>query len=786
MKATTALLFGLAWATSALAQTPPGPGPVAGHTPAVSTRVPAGARGNVVTPGGIFDPVALSDRAFYLHTLGHRCIDFGGQASWRAGAPVYLYSCNGSVAQQVRVKELDSTHDVELRVQSQFCIGVRGGQVSPAASLELQSCNGSSAQRFALDGDAILVGSQPSGTVTREFAIAPQEQHTANRTPLIVTARALNDAEYFRADAVDHSDSRLTNGFVLVSSEQALDWALSLGWGTVIEIDDRAPLWLSQTPKRLGAGVTLRGYRKLVYQGPEVRTCVAEGGHAIELAGVAARVTGLRLRGQTQDPTCTGSLGKDSSAIGAFTGAFNDAGTVWLDHLDIGYWNGHGIDILGPTVLDQEPCATPLPPVDRHPSVLAIGNFVHHNQGYGIVTGMGAFVVVRGNVFYLQLAHSVASDPVNSSGYQAIGNFFLSNERATHDVDMHGSENTPDHPSQWVGGHTGDHYEVGSNTFLHTGHQNIDVRGTPCHFVRIHDNVFRQAQRFVIENHSTKPLELAGNSFETSPDPMLDIAVGDFDGDGVDDLFVGTGAAWYFSSGGRSEWRLLNTMLERASELRFGDFDGDGRTDVLAVHGSNIDVSWGGVSPWQTINVVAWQISEIVVGDFDGDHVSDLLLSTRSQWFYAPGGRNWTPWTTSQVVHIRDLLFGDFTHSGHTQILRISSDHQWELVRALNGMWEPLGTSRDAALGELVVADVDGNGFADVVRFKDNRWEFTSPALGPGWVFLWETSLPIKGLPLGRFDGQSSTDVARWSDRHFYYAPAARGPFIQLSRQDMY
>jgi hypothetical protein len=319
------------------------------------TRVPVGVWGNVATPGGIFDPGgALSDRGFYFHTLGHRCVDFGGQASWNAGAPVYLYSCNGSLAQQVRVKELDSTHDVELRVQSQFCLGVRGGQVTPGAALELQSCNGSAPQRFAFDGDAILIGSQPSGAVTREFAIAPQDLRTANRTPLVVAARTLSDAEYFRAEAVDHSDSRPTNGFVMVSNEQALDWALSLGWGAVIEIDDRAPLRLTQTPKRLGAGVTLRGYRKLVYQGPEVRTCTAaDGGHAIELAGVAARVTGLRLRGQTEDPTCAGALGNDSSAIQVLTGAFNDTGTVWVDHLDIGYWHGHGIDVRGPAALDQ-------------------------------------------------------------------------------------------------------------------------------------------------------------------------------------------------------------------------------------------------------------------------------------------------------------------------------------------------------------------------------------------------------------------------------------------------
>ncbi|HKV77591.1 MAG TPA: hypothetical protein VJP02_05610 [Candidatus Sulfotelmatobacter sp.] len=69
----------------------------------------------------------------------------------------------------------------------------------------------------------------------------------------------------------------------------------------------------------------------------------------------------------------------------------------------------------------------------------------------------------------------------------------------------------------------------------------------------------------------------------------------------IDDVFVGTGAAWYFSSGARSEWRFLNRMPEHASELLFGDFDGDGRTDVIALHAGNIDISWGALSSWQTI-----------------------------------------------------------------------------------------------------------------------------------------------------------------------------------------
>src|SRR5438128_5022386 len=92
--------------------------------------VPSGVIGNVINVG-YYDPGApLADGMFYFHDLGHRCIDFGGRDFWHLGGPVQIFSCNGTLAQQVRVKEIDGTHDVELRVQSQFCIGVKGGDVT--------------------------------------------------------------------------------------------------------------------------------------------------------------------------------------------------------------------------------------------------------------------------------------------------------------------------------------------------------------------------------------------------------------------------------------------------------------------------------------------------------------------------------------------------------------------------------------------------------------------------------------------------------------------------------
>ena len=74
---------------------------------------------------------------------------------------------------------------------------------------------------------------------------------------------------------------------------------------------------------------------------------------------------------------------------------------------------------------------------------------------------------------------------------------------------------------------------------------------------------------------------------------------------------------------------------------------------------------------------------------------------------------------------------------------------------------------------------------ADVARLHSNRWEFTSPALGPGWVPLWNTTSPIAGQLVGRFDGNATSDVIEWAGRDFDYAPGGKGPLVRLSRQDM-
>ncbi|WP_442944673.1 FG-GAP-like repeat-containing protein [Nostoc sp.] len=70
--------------------------------------------------------------------------------------------------------------------------------------------------------------------------------------------------------------------------------------------------------------------------------------------------------------------------------------------------------------------------------------------------------------------------------------------------------------------------------------------------------------------------------------PLAGLRFGDFNGDGVTDVFAtvprsdGSGSQWVVSDGGTSNFRNL-AFGPALDGLRFGDFNGDGVTDVFAV-----------------------------------------------------------------------------------------------------------------------------------------------------------------------------------------------------------
>jgi hypothetical protein len=268
------------------------------------------------------------------------------------------------------------------------------------------------------------------------------------------------------------------------------------------------------------------------------------------------------------------------------------------------------------------------------------------------------------------------------------------------------------------------------------------------------------------------------------------LGVGDFDHDGRDDLFLATGAAWYYSPAGAREWRFLSAKSDTIDQLLLGDFDGDGRTDVVTLSGGQFWVSWGGVSDWEVLNpdptggqvlLLPSAITAMAVGDFDGDGRADIFWADSKTWWVSFGGS--TPFVpvAASGFQVKDLRFGDFDGDGKTDVFGVVFDTQhnvnsWSYSRSATGAWAD-GYLRPAltnTVAGLVVGDFTGSGGVGVAM---SCFSITSPgcwqvSVGgiqdwhPYTIGSWATDLAAVGHFRGRVDASQRplpVDLLFWN-----------------------
>ena len=239
--------------------------------------------------------------------------------------------------------------------------------------------------------------------------------------------------------------------------------------------------------------------------------------------------------------------------------------------------------------------------------------------------------------------------------------------------------------------------------------------------------------------------------------------LGDFDGNGLDDLLIihagdygngsyGHAQAWIHSSNGngfdKSEGdQDLGYRFTDSRQQVVGDFDGDGRDDLALIYegptgkasvwihssnGNGFDYT-----RWQRLDANFSNSQRWEVGDFDGDGRDDMVLVYdagtygATAWIYRSDGR--------KLVKVRSLRLGvDFEKSDH---------------------WE--------------VGDIDGDGRDDLLRgarmqFSLFPWRLTHPttqafiSVGNSFDLPANTvtldDLPLGHLLLGNFDNQPGDD----------------------------
>jgi FG-GAP-like repeat len=812
--------------------------------------------------------VNISFNFFSVRNYGGKCLDYGAATRARS-TTVFLNDC--AAAHPIRVQEINDRHEVILHAGTSV-IGIHnppvatlGGPPPPPQTefpLELQRYNPILAttanQIFSLDGDSIILastrpcintdGGAACDTPPPHLVIQVQNARGANGSPLVVGLRNLADSEFWDFNAIDGSDKDPTSGFVrlgfpedptttfyrllyLIAPYGSLTPSQA-GPGTVIKIAQGTTIDLTaQNPLQIPSGVTIRGDRRGTLFGPLLCNGCSSGfpdapgnqGAMLEIAGYEVRITGLRLQGTSRktdggQPGSTGVFGHEKY--------FHSI----VDHNDISDWTAAGVMVLADPPEQAPPvfsCQNGDPRIRLHSNLIA-RNFIHHNRmqdnGYGVDPEQGGYALVEGNTF-VSNRHAIASWGSPHSGYRAWFNLVLADapvqETAevpyyVHDFDMHGTGD------RGFGGGGGDYVDIFRNTFLGTNRKNYVLRGIPCNNTDFHQNVSLESRDDALnyKDHlfqvfdQIKYMNVADNPNQFQlPNPTTNLGpasfgVGDFDHDGDDDLFLATGAAWYYSPAGAREWRFLSAKSDTIDQLLLGDFDGDGRTDVVTLSGGQFWVSWGGVSDWEVLNpdptggnllLLPSAITAMAVGDFDGDGRVDIFWADGKTWWVSFGGSTPFVRVADSSFHLKDLRFGDFDGNGTTDVFGVVSDgvsNYWMVSYSPKSMpgtpfstWQKLRPALTNTVDGLFVADFNGDGTADVAMdcgagapgcwsisyggFQD--WQY--PNIGP-------TGPYVAGV--GHFLGRIEADLLLWNDPQLGISVGGIYPPIRYSSQDMH
>jgi FG-GAP-like repeat len=287
-----------------------------------------------------------------------------------------------------------------------------------------------------------------------------------------------------------------------------------------------------------------------------------------------------------------------------------------------------------------------------------------------------------------------------------------------------------------------------------------------------------------------------GNSFDT--DHSLEIGVGDFDGDGRDDVFHATGIGWYFSSGGLAPWQFLTRSALTLSEIGFGDFDGDGFTDVFDRNKGDWRYFSGRERKFKDdLGSSGVVISALRFGDFDRNGRTDVFWADGTNWRVKWNSRGEWDIVNSSVYRSDHLRFGDFDGDGRTDVFNVRNG-EWSWSRSASTRWARLNDDL-ADIDDVVLGDFDGDGRCDVAYESGDLWKFARGGRGTA-IRLRDKDADLnrsieKGV-VGRFVAgrrdvflrfpaplplfTRSLNFVRW-----YYRSPSGDPFVAHSRQNM-
>jgi len=241
--------------------------------------------------------------------------------------------------------------------------------------------------------------------------------------------------------------------------------------------------------------------------------------------------------------------------------------------------------------------------------------------------------------------------------------------------------------------------------------------------------------RDVTTGSGLERVEALPDSLAASLERGVALAVGDYDDDEAEDLFVAghlfRGVLGRFVETTASAGIVLR---DRATTAAFGDYDNDGRVDLyVATSGRGTLFRSTGAGRFRDVAASAGlaestTASRALFIDLDHDGDLDLLLATAAGTRAYRNNLDGTFREMAAQMGIssggggggsRDVAFGDFDGDGHTDLVIVGNDGRLRLLRNLSqGRFEDAtaasGLGGVSHAGAVAVGDYDNDGFLDL------------------------------------------------------------------------
>jgi hypothetical protein len=790
-----------------------------------------------------------------------KCLDYGPPQP-DTGATVFLNDC--SSAHSIRVAEIGDQTDVQGFVRHHdvvlfagpLVIGIHNppantlGGPPPAPSaqseypLELQTYNPILAttlnQIFALDGDSIILeSSRPCiNTVATvppfcpdpppQLVIQVQNARGANGSALVAAVRNLADNEFWDFVPLGGSRPYPTIGFKVSTQDTLANDVSQAVWGSVLMISSPTDCSVSDPlasgpPQNIGGciklhdapalvlnpGVTIRGTRRGTSFGPQLyaeydttgsgacdNTCM------FDVVGDYARVTGLRVRGQTRSTNKLPETLRHNDGI-----LINYAGTTspclplpgntttppclpqipffplatitqliaTVDHNDMSDWSDAAVSTLSPFFN-----------ASNHSSKCGYTGY----STYSTNTDPADLYTCDNNFrFAPNVPYSpylnlnpvpIAEDPIAGSGTGTLSNVrvarnFLHNNEADeggYGVGVQGRALVDGNTFDW------NRHDITANAEPHYEYRashNLVLSGAYEGYLA---GLFGRLQDF--DMHGTDWASdllsaLSGLFLGGAGGYYVDIDRNTFlGGDGLDYRLRGYPVVNSLYQGNVSRrnkkaavqfvhcYNPVFQLTGCANDYTAGDFP-------ITITNDNVFSDSSPAPPDPT--------STLGVGDFDGDGDDDLFLATGAAWYYSPAGKREWRYLNSAPDTIDQLLFGDFDGDGRTDVVGMRNGKLYVSWGGISA-FDPLNATVPAncTMADMAVGDFDGDGHPDIfcADYRNNNW-WISYGGNTQFVVVNHSGIQRKDLRFGDFDHDGTTDVFSVQNTGWYISRSATG-----------